>query len=233
MMTFIKNFAFIFLLLGASTIGAQNVGIGEPNPQQKLQIDDSGSGLQTIRVEDLATGKDGDFGQTSGGNMQTNNTSDKVVYVDGNGDMKARYAYGDNIQSAVLSGSTLTIPAQVSTDILSLTFTPRHSTVYLSFCISGYDPLSQTDNSGYIEISYYLNGGFAGAVYSLSAEQSINGGTRNGVGAATATLANFPVSVTPGVSVTVLLRGFTSGPFSNSSFIIPVGLTQNYITVWD
>ena len=58
--------------------------------------------------------------------------------------MHVRYIYRDNIQSVTLSRANQNINNTNMRDIngATITFTPRHSTVCLSFAISGYNPLS-------------------------------------------------------------------------------------------
>jgi hypothetical protein len=220
------------LLFIAIPFFAQNVGIGDSNPLQKLHINNDGAGLQTIRIEDLATGADGDFGATSGSNIQTNTTNNKVVYVDDNGDMTARYAYGDNIQQVVLPSGTQNISTTTLTDITgaTITFTPRHSTVYLSFAISGYNPLSSGLQSSFFVVNVDVGGSSLGNFLSLSAERDAGSST----GAATVGANNFPITgLTPGTPVTIKLRGRRGGSAATSGFLIDRTGYTSYMTIWD
>jgi hypothetical protein len=223
------SFCFLFISL---PFFAQNVGIGESAPLQKLHINNDGAGLQTIRIEDLSTGADGDFGATSGANMQTNATTNKVVYVDANGDMTARYAYGDNVQQVILPNGSQNINTAGLTDITgaSITFTPRHSTVYLSFAISGYNPLSSGIQSSFFIVNVDRGGTSLGNFLSLSAERDASSST----GAATVGASNFPITgLTPGTPVTIKLRGRRGGSAAASGFLIDRTGYTSYMTIWD
>jgi len=83
-----------------------------------------------------------DYSVTSSGTnlgelATTNSTSNKALYSDVDGDVQVRYIYGDNIQSITLSGADQNINNTNLRGIngATITFTPRHSTVYLSFAI--------------------------------------------------------------------------------------------------
>jgi len=110
------------------------IGIGTTSPQQFLHIDGSTAGLQTIRIDDYSVTSSG----TNLGELATtNSTSNKALYSDVDGDVQLRYIYGDNIQSITLSGADQNINNTNLRGInrAIITFTPRHSTVYLSFAI--------------------------------------------------------------------------------------------------
>ena len=208
------------------------IGIGTDAPDQSLHIDGSDSGLQTLRIDDLAVTTSG----TNPGELATtNSTSNKALYSDTNGDVKARYIYGDNMQSVTLSGSNQTINNTSLRDITgaSITFTPRHSTIYLSFAVSGYNPLSGA--SGLEQQSWFsvgvTNGGANVANFvSMSASAD---DTLGASGAATITAANFPLTVTPGVSITIKLRGKDGGNNHQSGFTIDKTNYTSYMTILD
>jgi len=217
------------LFADAST---NRVGIGTTTPQQLLHIDGSSAGLQTIRIDDCAVTA---AGTNSGELATTNSSSNKALYSDVNGDVQVRYVYGDNIQSVTLSGADQTINNTSLRDIngATITFTPRHSTVYLSFAISGYNPLS--GGSGADQQSWFsvgvTNGGTNVANF-LSMTASADD-TLGATGAATINAANYPLSVTPGVPVTIKLRGRDGGNNHQSGFTIDKTNYTSYMTILD
>ena len=217
------------LFADAST---NRVGVGTITPQQFLHIDGSSAGLQTIRIDDCAVTS---AGTNSGELATTNSTSNKALYSDVNGDVQVRYVYGDNIQSITLSGADQNINNTNLRDIngATITFTPRHSIVYLSFAISGYNPLS--GGSGTEQQSWFsvgvTNGGTNVANF-LSMTASADD-TLGATGAATITAANYPISVTPGVSVTIKLRGKDGGNNHQSGFTIDKTNYTSYMTILD
>ena len=208
------------------------VGIGTTTPQNTLHLDGSSAGLQTIRIDDCAVTS---AGTNSGELATTNSTSNKALYSDVNGDVQVRYVLGDNIQSVTLSGADQNINNTNLRDIngATITFTPRHSTVYLSFAISGYNPLS--GGSGADQQSWFsvgvTNGGTNVANF-LSMSASADD-TLGATGAATITAANYPISVTPGVSVTIKLRGRDGGNNHQSGFTIDKTNYTSYMTILD
>ncbi len=208
---------------------AQNVGIGESNPQQKLHIDGDDAGIQTIRVEDMAVTA---AGTNDAELATTNSTAGKAVYADANGDLAVRYVYGDNVQSTVMSGASQNITSGTLVDIngASITFTPRHSVVYLSFSISGYNPLTASDNSSWFVVGVDNGGSNVGNFLSLTAE---NDDVTGSSGAATITAAHFPLTVTPGVPVTIKLQGRNGGVSSTEGFTIDKANYTSYMTIWD
>lgn len=212
---------------------SQNVGIGESNPLQKLHIDGTDMGLQTIRIEDLGTGQVGDHGQISGVNTQTSESPNRVVYVDGNGDMTARYAYGDNIQSIVATGSSQDIPTGTTyTDVtgLSITFIPRHPIVYVSFMVSGYINLPTTSHASQWLAARIERDAVAigGTTLELISEKDGTASTSAG----SAALAMYPVDVTVGVPVTINISARVGGGLVRP-FTIDKMNYGSYMTIWD
>lgn len=208
-----------------------NVGIAETNPQQRLHIGSVDATIQTIRVADMATNGDADFGKTSN---QTNTTTGRSVYVDANGDMSARYAYGDNTQSVILASGTQNITSTTLVDITgaSITFTPRHSTVYLSFSIAGYNPLVGTPRpQTWFVVSLDVAGSTRASFLSMSATTDDLTGS---VGAATVSAGNFPITgLTPGTPVTIKLRGRVGGNNHTAGFTIDRTDYTSFITILD
>lgn len=215
--TFIMAFTMIITL--CKTINAQ-VGIGNTNPQQELHISGANS---TIRVEGL----------NSTNNANNNGTDLAAVVVDTNGDLSIRPAmYGDNIQSVILSAGTQNINSTSAIDITgaTITFTPKHSVVYISFSISGYNPLCNADEQSWFSIRILNNGVNSGNFLSMTATMDdLNGA----VGAATITAANFPLSVTPGVPVTIKLQGRDGGTNHACGFDIDKTNYTSYMTIMD
>jgi len=204
-----------------------NVGIGKTVPVQRLHLGNNIAGAEIIRVEDYAV----TAGSTNAGELATTNTSTgKALYSDANGDLKVRYVYGDNTQSTILAAGTQNITTTALTDITgaTITFTPRHSTVYLSFAISGYNPLSGANPRGWIVVNVDRGGTNVGNFLNLNATNDGSGSS----GAATVSAGNFPISVTPGVSVIIKLRGRVSAT-GNGNFTIDKTNYTSYMTILD
>lgn len=204
------------------------VGIGTTNPMQQLHLDGTDAGLQTIRIDDCAVTASG----TNPGELATTNTTtNKALYSDSNGDIQVRYIYGDNTQSVILPVGSQNINNTSLTDITgaTITFTPRHSTVYLSFAISGYNPLCGSDQSWF---SVGVNNGGTNVANFLSMTATTDDITGS-VGAATITAAKFPLSVTPGVAVTIKLRGRDGGTNHVCGFTIDRTNYTSYMTIED
>lgn len=214
------------MLFGAKCIA--QVGIATTSPQQMLHIDGSASGLQTIRIDDLAVTASG----TNPGELSTStSTSDKVLYSDANGDVRVRYIYGDNVKSVVLPSGSQNIKNTSLVDITgaSITFTPRHSTVYLSFTITGYNPLTSS-----IDPLTWFSVGVSRGATNLGNFLSLTGttdDTTGSAGAASITAANFPITVTPGVPVTIKLRGRNGGINNGDGFTIDRTNYTSYMTI--
>lgn len=206
-----------------------NIGLGINTPGSRLHLANVNPSLiETIRIEDMAVTT------TATNNAElatTTTTTNKAVYVDNNGDLKSRYAYGDNTQSVVLSGASQDITSTSLTDITgaSITFTPRHAVVYLSFAISGYNPLNSTPQQSWFVVGVDKDGTTIGNFLSLSATQD-NGAAS---GAATIAAGHYPITVTPGVPVTIKLRGRRGGTNSNLGFRVDKTNYTSYMTIWD
>lgn len=222
----------LLLLLSITITQAQNVGIGEAVPLQKLHINGTPAGLQTIRIEDCAVTSAGTNAGETALAATTTTTSKKAVYADANGDLTVRYVYGDNAQTVKLPAGSQNIGTTGYTDIIgaTITFTPRHSVVYLSFAVSGYDPLGGGASSWFV-VAVDNGGTNVGQFLSLSAEyDDTNGG---GSGAATVTTAMYAITVTPGASVTLKLKGRVGGVNYSNGFTIDATSFTTYMTIWD
>jgi hypothetical protein len=207
-----------------------NVGIATTNALQRLHIGSTDATIQTIRVQDMATNGDADFGRTSN---QTNSTTNRVVYVDENGDMSARYLYGDNIQSVKLTAGTQNITSTTLVDITgaTITFTPRHSTVYLSFAVAGYNPLSVARPLTWFVVSVMVDGVNNGSFLSMTATTDDVTGS---AGAATISAGQYPITgLTPGTPVTIKLQGRNGGVNNGGGFTIDRTTYTSYITILD
>ncbi len=226
-----KSLVLSLTLIATANLFAQNVGIGESNPLQKLHVDGSPPGLQTIRVEDMGAGQAADFSQASGANIQTSSTVGKSVYVDASGDMTSRYAYGDNIQSLTLTTGTQTLSTTTLVDLTgaAITFTPRHPIVYLSFAISGYNSLAGTEAKGWAVVSVLKGATVVGSFLNMSGANDVNGQ----YGAATIGAGMYPITVTPGTSVTIKLQGRTVDATTDGRFTIDKANYGNYMTIFD
>lgn len=166
--------------------------------------------------------------------ISDNDNETTVITADNDGVIGRRYVYGDNIQSVVLSGTNQNINSTSYVDITgaTITFTPRHSVVYLSFAISGYNPLNCSE--AYSQLSWFVVGVFVdgvqeGQFLSLSANQGTNGTS----GAATIGASYFPINVTPDVPVTISLRGRDGGMNHTCGFNIPSNSYTSYMTIVD
>lgn len=218
-----KNYTFIMAFVMTiifSTISYAQVGIGNTNPQQELHISGANS---TIRIDGL----------NSTNNTNNDGTDLAPIAVDENGDLEVRSAiYGDNIQSVILSSGTQNIDNTSSVDIsgATLTFTPKHAIVYLSFSISGYNPLCNSDEQSWFSVRVLNNGSNVGNFLSMTATTDDLTGA---VGAATITAANFPLSVTPGTPVTIKLQGRDGGTNHVCGFTIDRTNYTSYLTILD
>jgi hypothetical protein len=221
---------------GAIIEGKVGIGTAATTVAQSLQIGNAATGtLETVRIVDLATGGDGDFGQASGAKVQTNSSAGKAVYTDASGNLTARYIYGDNIVSTKLPAGTQNIVSGgTGTNITNGTLTlasPRHTTTFLSFSISGYNPLTGTagTHSSWVAIDVFQDGVKIGSFLGLAASSS--GGS---TGAATVTIANFPVTTVIGTSTTILLKARASGGGTgNKDFTIDNTNYTSYMTILD
>lgn len=162
--------------------------------------------------------------------LQYNKTQSRWVIIN-----YANNHYGNNIQSVILPTGTQNVTGSTHTDITgaTITFTPRHSTVYLSFTISGYNPL--TGGSGGDQLSWFsvrvINGSTnTGNFVSISAASDDISGA---VGASTITAANYPLTVTPNVPVTIKLQGTNGGVEFSSGFTIDRTNYTSFMTILD
>ena len=223
--TFIMAFA---MTISLTQNNYAQVGIGTTTPLQQLHLDGTAAGLQTIRIDDCAVTA---AGTNPGELATTNTTANKALYSDVNGDLQVRYIFGDNTQSVILPAGSQNINNTSLTDITgaTITFTPRHSTVYLSFAISGYNPLCFADQQSYFVVGVTNGGTNVGNFLSMSATNDAVGAT----GAATITGAKFPLTVTPGVAVTIKLRGRDGGQTHDCGFTIDRTNYTSYMTIED
>ncbi|MFD0963502.1 hypothetical protein [Pseudofulvibacter geojedonensis] len=215
----------LFLSFILSPIYSQ-VGIGTTNPQQQLHISGSQTGLQTLRIDDLAV----TTGGTNPGELTTTIISaNKALYTDARGDLYSRYILGDNTQSLIISGSQ-NINDTNLTDITgaSITFTPRHSTVFLSFSVSGDIPASCINSNtqeSWFAVGVSVNGSNIANFSSMSASTNSS--------SSTITVAQLPVSVSAGSPVTINLQGRDGGAVHDCGFTIDSTNLTSYMTITD
>lgn len=116
--------------------------------------------------------------------------------------------YGKNIQSVV--GTTdITRNNNTFADMadMSITFTPKHNVVYVSFGASG-DLNIASDPQGFVEFKIIKDGVAAGGCVSIASDYDDLGGS---VGAWNAHFTMYPVTVTPGVSTTIKIQWMRDG----------------------
>jgi hypothetical protein len=222
---------FTFVLCICLTIHAQ-VGIGTSNPQAELHVAGSKTGIQTLRIDDLAV----TTGGTNPGELATSSTTvKKTVYIDESGNLWSSDAYGSSMKSVSLSATTQNIQGATRTDITgaTITFIPKHTIVYLSFTISGYNPLDcaeSLEQLSWFGVHVIKDAVKVGSFVSLSAASDDITGA---VGAANVSAAQFPITVIPGVSTTIKLQGNTDGAEDSCGFTIDAVNWTSYLTIMD
>ncbi|MDB5281204.1 MAG: hypothetical protein JWO06_279 [Bacteroidota bacterium] len=211
-----------------------NIGISTTTPLQKLHISGAAAGLQTIRLDDLASGSGapGDLGALPSG------TNEKVVYVDANGDMRGRLSY-DNIQSVAGTTDATYSVQNVWANVpqLSITFTPKHSTVFISYSISGYLDVSTFSMNGIysrLMVAGVVKGGSMSATEDYDMDDFGNQTLSSGWNVQ---MVFFPVAVTAGTSTTVTIQ-WSIGSILGAGTLFNLCATQkNYchrsLTIWD
>lgn len=214
-----------FLLFIVSPIFSQ-VGIGTTNPLQQLHISGNEAGLQTLRIDDIAVTTNG---SNPGELATTINSANKALYADVRGDIRSRYVLGDNTQSIIITGPQ-NINNTTLTDIAgaSITFTPRHSTVYLSLSISGDIPSGCVNSSvqeSWFAVGVSVNGSNVANFSSMSASTNSS--------SSTITVAQLPLTVNAGSSVTINLQGRDGGTVHDCGFTIDSNNLTSYMTITD
>jgi hypothetical protein len=221
------------MLFTSIAIYAQ-VGIGTSNPQAELHVAGSKTGIQTLRIDDLAVTATG----TNPGELSTSSTTiKKTVYIDDSGNLWSSDAYGSAMKSVVFS-TPQNIVGATKTDITgaTLTFTPKHQVVYLSFAVSGYNPLTcgggpnNTNQHSWFGVHVIKDTVTVGSFVSLSATTNEGVGS---VGAANNGAAQFPITVTPGVPTTIKLQGNNGGLAYGCGFTINNGGWTSYMSIMD
>ena len=211
-----------------------NVGISTTTPLQKLHISGAAAGLQTIRIEDLASGSGapGDLGPLPAG------TNEKVVYVDANGDMRARLSY-DNIQSVVGTTDATLAVQNVWNNVpqLTITFIPKHSTVFVSYSMSGYVNVATFSMSG-VYTRLNVNGVTQAGCMSAAEDYDMDDlGDQNLTSGWNVNMVFYPVTVTPGVSTTINIQWNYFCIYGTTSILNLCNTQKNYchrsMTIWD
>jgi hypothetical protein len=210
------------------------VGIGTSNPQAELHVAGSKTGIQTLRIDDLAV----TTGGTNPGELATSSTTvKKTVYIDESGNLWSSDAYGSSMKSVVFS-TAQNIVGSTKTNITgaALTFTPKHEVVYLSFAVSGYNRLTcgsgpnNTNQHSWFGVHVIKDNVTVGSFVSLSATTNEGVGS---VGAANNGAAQFPINVTPGVPTTIKLQGNNGGLAYGCGFTINNGGWSSYMSIMD
>lgn len=148
--------------------------------------------------------------------------------------------YGDNIQSVVGTSDT-SINTNIFTDMadMSITFTPKHSTIYLSFSAAGFADIA----SGFQMYADFR-------LVNVTAGNTVIAGTNTlttdfdfddvfGILTLTswnAQLVMFPVNVTPGVSTTLKIQWRRDGNFPAAVFNNALGSpddSHRNLTIFD
>lgn len=230
-----RNFiTFILLIFCISLTTNAQVGIGTSNPQAELHLAGNKTGIQTLRIDDLAVTADG---SNPGELATTSTTVKKTVFIDESGNLWSSDAYGSSMKSVVFS-TPQNIAGSTQTDITdaTLTFTPKHQVVYLSFAVSGYNPLvcgpgnNTRDQHSYFVVHVIKDGVTVGSFVCLSATTNEGVGS---VGAANNGAAQFPISVIPGALTTIKLQGNNGGLAFECGFTINNGGYTSYMTIMD
>ncbi len=120
--------------------------------------------------------------------------------------------YGDNIQNAVgTTDISTTSTSPVDMDQMSITFTPNHETIYVTFSAAGHMPGFEQPNQVYSE--FRLVNVTAGNTVLAGTNTLVTDEDDDIVGTAwDAQIAMFPVTVIPGTPVTLKMQWLRSGP---------------------
>jgi hypothetical protein len=120
--------------------------------------------------------------------------------------------YGKNIQSIV--GTTNTnINTNVFTDMedMTITFTPKHNVVYVSFGASGDINTTDAWQQGYVEFKLFRDATSVAGTVSLGTDYDYDGTNNYLVTAWNAHFSMYPVTVTPGVPTTIKIQWMRDG----------------------
>ena len=138
------------------------------------------------------------------------------------------------MQSVVLSAGSqnITSTSLVNISGATITFTPRHSVVYISFVITGYNPLatSSLDPLTWFSVGVSKGATNVGNFLSLT---GVSDDVTGSAGAASITASNFPITVTPGTPVTIKLQGRNGGINNGDGFTINKTNYTSYMTILD
>lgn len=145
-------------------------------------------------------------------------TTGQVLTSNGNAPPTWNSPYGGNIQSVV--GTTdITINTATFTDMptMTITFTPKHSVVYLNFSAAGDQSTSSLPGECYVE--FRVQTVISGTTTTVAGTISLTTDHDDVDGTATAWNAHFtmyPLTVTPGTSTTVKIQWMRSGIFTST-----------------
>ncbi|WP_323789706.1 hypothetical protein [Psychroserpens sp.] len=157
------------------------------------------------------------YGQYATITFQYNNTQNRWVIVN-----RVDARYGDNIRS-VIGTSNIGINTNTFTDMtnMSITFTPKHSTVYLNFSAAGHSDIGSGIQQ-YVDFRL-VNVTAGNAVLAGTSSLCTDFDFDDILGSISITSWNahftmFPVSVTPGVSTTLKIQWSRDGNFPASVY---------------
>ncbi len=165
---------------------------------------------------------------TSGQMLQSNGASAPPTWVS---------PYGANIQSVV--GTTdITINTATFTDMtnMTITFTPKHSTVYVNFGAAGD---MNAVNAGESYAQFRLQSIISGVTTTIAGTTSLTTDDDDFYGTATSWNAHFtmyPITVTPGVSTTIKIQWMRSGLYPttlNNACATQKNYSHRNLTIWD
>ncbi len=173
-------------------------------------------------------------GQYSTVTLQYNKTQSRWVLTN-----YADCRYGDNIQS-VVGTSDISINTGTPTDMttLSITFTPKHATVFVNFGAAGHADVGSLSRAGtYVDFQVLKDGVIIGGTTSIATDydrDDIAGIYK--IVSWNAHMTMFPLSVTPGVSTTIKVQWSRDG---NSPITIynlagsAAGYSHRNLTIFD
>jgi hypothetical protein len=248
-MKFIRCFFMLLLMVSISSgWSAQNVGINgsgaAPNASAMLDVSSTTKGVLLPQVALTAYNTAGPTTSPATGlivyNTATvgsvpNNLVPGYYYNSGTPAApiwKKVYTgapYGDNVQYAISDGSTNPLDISIGGGAgfanmsgMSITFTPVHSVVFLSFSASG--ATSNEGSAAFVECRLMKGATVLAGTVSLSDESDGGGGTD----AAWNCNMYIPVTVTPGVSITLNIQWEYAGTSTSNNAYCNTSTAPNY-----
>lgn len=148
-------------------------------------------------------------GQYSTATLQYNVTQSRWILTN-----YADCRYGDNIQS-VVGTSDISINTGTPTDMatMSITFTPKHATIFVNFGAAGHADVGSLSRAGtYVDFQVLKDGVIIGGTTSITTDydrDDIAGIYK--IVSWNAHMTMYPISVTPGVSTTIKVQWSRGG----------------------